>query len=193
MTNNSLETDEGPEPKKGAFSPSARGTGTRLWHRPSLNPPVNALAWLTTVSSCFSYLPATDRVVKFHHSVGNRSRDAFIFPRTTDHVVVFVVEGREYVVTILVSLNATPFEVKCLAHRSVVSQAADRHVMERAFAFQITGDPSEVSDCPRANSAIDFCLSVICIVRVVTRAASLRKLRETMSSSTPASSVESSE
>jgi hypothetical protein len=26
---------------------------------------------------------AADRLVKFHHSVGNRSRDAFIFPRAT--------------------------------------------------------------------------------------------------------------
>ena len=51
---------------------------------------------------------AADRVVKFHHSVGNRSRDTFIFPRTTHQVVVFVVEGREYVVTIFVGFNATP-------------------------------------------------------------------------------------
>ena len=43
---------------------------------------------------------AADRLVKFHHSVGNRSRDTLIFPRTTHQVVVFVVEGREYVVTI---------------------------------------------------------------------------------------------
>ena len=30
-----------------------------------------------------------DRVVKFHDSVGNRSRDAFIFPRTTHQIMVF--------------------------------------------------------------------------------------------------------
>ena len=60
---------------------------------------------------------AADRVVKFHHSVGNRSRDTFIFPRTTHQVVVFVVEGREYVVTIFVGFNAAPVEVKCLSHQ----------------------------------------------------------------------------
>src|SRR5687768_6038867 len=41
---------------------------------------------------------AADRLVKFHHRVGNRSRNTFIFPSTTHQVVVFVVEGREYVV-----------------------------------------------------------------------------------------------
>ena len=51
---------------------------------------------------------AADRVVKSHHSVGNCSRYTFIFPRTTDQVVVFVVEGREYVVTIFVGFNAAP-------------------------------------------------------------------------------------
>jgi hypothetical protein len=53
-------------------------------------------------------LAAADRLVKFHHSVGNRSRDTLIFPRTTDQVVVFVVEGREYVVAIFVGFNAAP-------------------------------------------------------------------------------------
>src|SRR6476469_6059217 len=120
---------------------------------------------------------APDRFVKLHHGVGNRSRDTFIFPRSTHQVVVFVVEGREYVVTIFVGFNAATVEVKCLSHLAPGSQAADRHVMERSFAFHIKGDPSEVSDCPRANSAIDFCHSVICIVCVVFRAASLRKLR----------------
>ena len=63
---------------------------------------------------------AADRVVKFHHSVGNRSRDTFIFPRTTHQVVVFVVEGREYVVTIFVGFNAAPVEVKCLSQQALV-------------------------------------------------------------------------
>jgi len=52
---------------------------------------------------------AADRLVKFHHSVGNRSRDAFVFPRATHHGVVFVVEGREYVVAIFVGFNAATF------------------------------------------------------------------------------------
>ena len=51
---------------------------------------------------------AADRLVKFHESVGNRSRDTFIFPRTTHQVVVFVVEGREYIVAIFVGFNAAP-------------------------------------------------------------------------------------
>jgi hypothetical protein len=51
-----------------------------------------------------------DRLVKFHESVGNRSRDTFIFPRTTHQVVVFVVEGREYVVTIFVGFNTATVE-----------------------------------------------------------------------------------
>ena len=38
---------------------------------------------------------AADRVVKFHHSVGYRSRDTFIFPRTTHQIMVFVIKGRE--------------------------------------------------------------------------------------------------
>ena len=59
---------------------------------------------------------AADRFVKFHHSVGNRSRDTFIFPRSTHQVVVFVVEGREYVVTIFVGFNAATVEVNCLSH-----------------------------------------------------------------------------
>ena len=53
---------------------------------------------------------AADRLVKFHESVGNRSRDTFIFPRTTHQVVVFVVEGREYIVAIFVGFNALPFK-----------------------------------------------------------------------------------
>ena len=51
---------------------------------------------------------APDRFVKFHHSVGNRSRDTFIFPRSTHQVVVFVVEGREYVVAIFVGSTQLP-------------------------------------------------------------------------------------
>ena len=54
---------------------------------------------------------ASDRLVEFHESERNRSRDTFIFPRTTHQIVVFVVEGREYVVTIFVGFKATPIEV----------------------------------------------------------------------------------
>ena len=57
---------------------------------------------------------AADRLVEFHESERNRSRDTFIFARTTHQIVVFVVEGREYVVTIFVGFNATPIEVKRL-------------------------------------------------------------------------------
>jgi hypothetical protein len=89
---------------------------------------------------------AADRLVKFHESVGNRSRDTFIFPRTTHQVVVFVVEGREYVVTIFVGFNAAPVEVKCLSHRALVIEAANRHVVQRAFSFDIAGDSSAVND-----------------------------------------------
>src|SRR5262245_7621889 len=48
---------------------------------------------------------AADRLVKFHHIVGNRSRDTFVFPRTAHQVVVFVVEGREYVVAVFVGFK----------------------------------------------------------------------------------------
>src|SRR4029079_4346509 len=120
---------------------------------------------------------AADRLVKFHHSVGNRSRDTFIFPCTTHQVVVFVVEGREYVVTIFIGFNAAPVVVRCFSHHAQVIKAANRHVMERAFSFDIAGDSSGVNDCPRAGAAIDFCDRVIYIVGVVFRAASLWKLR----------------
>src|SRR5262245_60940807 len=49
--------------------------------------------------------------------------------------------------------------------------------MERAFSFHIAGDTSLVKDCPRADSAIDFCDRVIYTVSDVFRLASLRKLR----------------
>src|SRR6476620_3826647 len=120
---------------------------------------------------------AADRVVKFHISVGNRSRYTFIFPRTTDQGSGFVVEDREYVVAIFVGVNASPVNVICLSHHAPVIEAANRHVVERAFAFDIPGDASRFTDDPRAGSAIDFCHSVIDIVGVVFRAASLRKLR----------------
>ena len=48
---------------------------------------------------------AADRVVKFHHGVGNRSRDTLIFLRAAHQVVVFVVVGREYVVAIFVGFQ----------------------------------------------------------------------------------------
>ena len=38
---------------------------------------------------------AADRVVKLHQSVGDRSRDTLIFPRTTHQIMVFVIKGRE--------------------------------------------------------------------------------------------------
>ena len=117
---------------------------------------------------------AADRFVKFHDSVGNRSRYTFIFPRTTHHVVVFVVKGREYVVAIFVGFNAATVEVICLSHDAPVIEAANRHVVERAFSFDISGDFSLVND---ANSAIDFCHGVTYIVDVVFRLASLRKRR----------------
>jgi hypothetical protein len=101
-----------------------------------------------------------DRVVKFYLSVGNRSRDTFIFARITDQGSGFVVEGREYVVAIFVGVNAAPIEVICLLHHAPVIEAANRHVMERAFSFDIAGDSSFVNDCPRADSAIDFCQGV---------------------------------
>ena len=44
---------------------------------------------------------AADCVVKFSHSVGDRSGYTFIFPRTTHQGSGFVVEGAEYVVTTL--------------------------------------------------------------------------------------------
>ena len=122
---------------------------------------------------------ATDRFVKVHISVGNCSGDTFIFPGTTHQVVVVVVEGREYVVTIFVGFNAAPVVVRCFSHHAQVIKAANRHVMERAFSFDIAGDSSFVNDGPGANSAIDFCHSVIYIVCVVFRLASLGKLRNT--------------
>ena len=119
---------------------------------------------------------AADRVVKIHISVGNRSRYTFIFPRTTYQGSGFVVEGREYVVAIFVGVNAAPVNVICLSHLAPVIEAANRHVMERAFSFDIPGDSSLFTDDPRAGSAIDFCHSVIYIVGVVFRLAGLRKL-----------------
>jgi hypothetical protein len=54
-----------------------------------------------------------DRLVKFNHSVGDCSRDTLVFPGATHQVVIFVIEGREYVVTCLwQALNfcsVTPF------------------------------------------------------------------------------------
>jgi hypothetical protein len=58
---------------------------------------------------------AADRLVKSHHSVGNRSRDTLIFPRTTHQGVVFVVDDCEYVVTIFVGFNAAAVELKYLS------------------------------------------------------------------------------
>jgi hypothetical protein len=52
-----------------------------------------------------------------------------------------------------------------------VIEAANRHVIERTFSFDIPGDSSAVDDAPRAGSAVDFCQSVIDILRVVFRAA----------------------
>src|SRR5262245_19994236 len=65
----------------------------------------------------------------------------------------------------------------CLSHHAPVVEAANRHVMERAFSFHIAGDTSLVKDCPRADSAIDFCDRVIYTVSDVFRLSSLRKLR----------------
>src|SRR5262245_1166374 len=97
-----------------------------------------------------------DRVVKFHIGVGNRSRYTFIFPRTTYQSSGFVVEGREYVVAIFVGVNAAPVDVICLSHHAPVIEAANRHVVERAFSFDVTGDSSLLTNDPRAGSAIDF-------------------------------------
>ena len=55
--------------------------------------------------------------------------------------------------------------------------AANRHVMDRAFSFDIPGDFELFTDGPRAGPAIDFCHNVISIVCVVFRLASLRKLQ----------------
>ena len=120
--------------------------------------------------------PAADRVVKLHDSVDSRSRYTFIFPRTTHEIVIFVVEGHEYVVAIFVGFNAAPVEVICLSHHAPMIEAANRDVVERAFSFDIPGDSSFVNDCPRADSAIDFCHNVIYIVCVVFPLASLRTL-----------------
>jgi hypothetical protein len=117
-----------------------------------------------------------DRLVKSHQSVGNRSRDTLIFPRTARQVVVFVVDDREYVVTI-VGFNAATVELKYLSHHAQVIESANRHVVERAFSFDIAGDSSLVNDGPRAASNVDFCHNIIYIVRVVFRLSSLRKLR----------------
>jgi hypothetical protein len=83
-----------------------------------------------------------DRVVKFHISVGNRSRYTFIFPRTAYQDSGFVVEGREYVVAIFVGVNAAPVNVICLSHHGPMIEAANRHVVERAFSFDIPGNSS---------------------------------------------------
>src|SRR5262249_28168210 len=87
-----------------------------------------------------------------------------------------VIEGREYVVAIFVSVNATPVGVTCPFHQAPVIEATNRHVMERAFSFDIAGDPSLVNDSPRTGSA-EFCHHVIYIVCLVFCLASLRKLR----------------
>src|SRR5262249_34267828 len=93
-------------------------------------------------------LPTADRVVKRHLTVANRSRDTFIFPRTTHQVGRIVIEGREYVVSIFVSVNATPVGVTCPFHQAPGIEAANRLVMERAFSFDIAGDSSLVNDSP---------------------------------------------
>jgi hypothetical protein len=93
-------------------------------------------------------LATANRVVKWHLSVANRSRDAFIFPRTTHQVGGVVVEGPEYVVAIFVGVNATPVGVTCRPHQAPVIEAANRHVMERAFSFDITGNSSFLNDSP---------------------------------------------
>ena len=78
-------------------------------------------------------LAAADRLVKYHHSVRNCSRYTLIFSCTTHQIVVFVIEGREYVVAIFVGFNAAAVEVQCLSHRVHVVQAANRHVVERGL------------------------------------------------------------
>src|SRR5690606_16476705 len=80
------------------------------------------------------------------------------------------------VVAIFVGVNTATVDVICLFHHTPVIEAANRHVVERAFSFDIPGDSSLVNDCPRADSAVDFCQLVIYIVRVVFRLASLREL-----------------
>ena len=102
-----------------------------------------------------------DRVVKVYISVGNRSRYTFIFPRTTHQRSGFVVEDREYVVAIFVGVNAAPVNVICLSHHAPVIEAANRHVVERAFSFDIPGDASLFTDDPRAGSAIDLTARVV--------------------------------
>src|SRR5262245_34891287 len=49
--------------------------------------------------------------------------------------------------------------------------------MERAFAFDIAGNPGDVDDESHAGAAVDFRRRLIHIVRVVFRFASLGKLR----------------
>src|SRR5262245_2735582 len=146
------------------------------------------LSQLSLVWPMLFYLPSglvvgylrvatADQVVNVHISVGNRTRYTFIFSRTTYQGSGLVVEGREYVVAIFVGVNAAPVEVICVSHHTPVIEAANRHVVERAFSFDIPGDSSLFTDDPRAGSAIEFCHSVIYVVSVVFRAASLRKLR----------------
>jgi hypothetical protein len=124
--------------------------------------PATPWHWLPTVSRPLQLLfdfpsglvvddkgwAAADRVVKFHDSVGNRSRYAFIFPRTTHQVVVLIVEGREYVVAIFVGFNAATVEVIRLSHHAPVIEAANSHVMERTFSFDIACDSSFVMPAP---------------------------------------------
>jgi len=112
-------------------------------------------------------LSTADRVVKLRLSVASRSRDAFIFPRTTHQVGCIVVEGREHAVAIFVGVNTTPVGVTCRFRQAPVIEAVNRQVMERAFSFNIAGDPSLLNNCPRADSAVDFFQCVIDIVGVV--------------------------
>src|SRR5262249_19174296 len=71
----------------------------------------------------------------------------------------------------------SPVGVTCPFHQAPVIEATNRHVMERAFSFDIAGDSSLVNDSPRTGSAIEFCHHVIYIVCLVFCLASLRKLR----------------
>ena len=122
-------------------------------------------------------LAAADRVVKWCLSVANRSRDTFIFPSTTHQVGCFVIEGREYVVAIFIGVNATPIGVTRPFHQAPVIEAANRHVIERAFPFNIVSNSSFFDDAARAGLAIDFLQHVVDIVSIVFRLAGLRKLR----------------
>jgi len=122
-------------------------------------------------------LPAAGRVVKLRLSVANRSSNTFIFSRTTHQVGCLVVEGREYVVAIFVDVNATPVGVTCPFHQAPMIEAANRHVMEWAFSFNIASDSSFFNDARHAGFAIDFLQHIINIVCVVFCLASFRKLR----------------